>query len=106
MKKALADVLPRDVLYRPKRGFGAPMGAWLKGALADMLGSALSRESLEARGLLNAEPVAQLIEDHRANRVDGTDKLLALLNLEIWCRVYLDGRHSNDVADELEEAVA
>jgi asparagine synthase (glutamine-hydrolysing) len=106
MKKALADVLPREVLHRPKRGFGAPMGAWLKGALSELLGNALSRQSLEARGLLNAEPVARLIEDHRANRVDGTDKLLALLNLEIWCRVYLDRRPSNDVADELEEAVA
>lgn len=106
MKKALADVLPAEVLYRPKRGFGAPMGAWLKGALSEMLGSALSRESLESRGLLNAEPIARLIEDHRANRIDGTDKLLALLNLEIWCRVYLDGRSSADVADQLEEAVA
>lgn len=106
MKTALADVLPKEVLYRPKRGFGAPMGAWMKGALAEMLGNALSRESLEARGLLNAAPVARLIEDHRANRIDGTDKLLALLNLEIWCRVYLDGRSAVDVADELEEAVA
>jgi asparagine synthase (glutamine-hydrolysing) len=82
------------------------MGAWLKGALSEMLGSALSRESLESRGLLNAAPISRLIEDHRANRVDGTDKLLALLNLEIWCRVYLDGRSSADVADQLEEAVA
>ncbi len=106
MKKALADVLPPQILYRPKRGFGAPMGAWLKGPLSEILASALSRESLEARGLLNPEPVARLIEDHRANRVDGTDKLLALLNMEIWCRVYLDGRSSGDVADELEEAVA
>jgi asparagine synthase (glutamine-hydrolysing) len=106
LKQALSDVLPREVLYRPKRGFGAPMGAWLKGALSELLGSALSRESLEARGLLNAEPVVRLIGDHQANRIDGTDKLLALLNLEIWCRVYLDGRDSSDVADELEEAVA
>jgi asparagine synthase (glutamine-hydrolysing) len=106
MKKALADVLPREVLHRPKRGFGAPMGAWLKGALSGMLESALSRESVESRGLLNYAPVARLISDHRSNRVDGTDKLLALLNLEVWCRVYLDGRTPNDVADELEAAVA
>jgi asparagine synthase (glutamine-hydrolysing) len=106
LKKSLADVLPREVLYRPKRGFGAPMGAWLKGALSELLSSALSPDSLEARGLLNAAPVARLIEDHRSNRIDGTDQLLALLNLEIWCRVYLDGRTSTDVADELEEAVA
>ena len=106
MKKALADVLPPQVLYRPKRGFGAPMGAWMKGALAGLLESALSRESIEARGLLNHALVARLIEDHRANRVDGTDKLLALLNLELWCRIYLDGRSPDDVANELEEAVA
>jgi asparagine synthase (glutamine-hydrolysing) len=82
------------------------MGAWLKGALSELLESALSRESIEVRGLLRHAPVARLIEDHRANRVDGTDRLLALLNLEIWCRVYLDDRSSGDVADELEEAVA
>lgn len=106
MKKALADVLPREVLHRPKRGFGAPMGAWMKGALSGLLESALSRQSIEARGLLNPEPVLRLIEDHRTNRVDGTDKLLTLLNLEVWCRVYLDGRSPEEVADELEEAVA
>jgi asparagine synthase (glutamine-hydrolysing) len=106
MKRALADVLPREVLHRPKRGFGAPMGAWMKGALAGMLENALSRESIESRGLLNHAPVARLIADHRANRVDGTDKLLALLNLEVWCRVYLDGRSPDDVADELEAEVA
>lgn len=106
MKKALGDVLPRDILYRTKRGFGAPMGAWMKGALSEMLAGALSRKSVQARGLLNYEPIAKLIKDHRANRVDGTDRLLALLNLEIWCRVYLDRRASADVADELKEAVA
>ena len=71
-----------------------------------MLEGALSQRSIQSRGLLRHEPVAQLIEAHRANRVDGTDKLLALLNLEIWCRVVLDKRSSNDVAEELAEATA
>jgi len=104
MKKALADVLPAEILHRPKRGFGAPMGSWLKGPLAELLQGALSKKAVAARGLLHHGPIASLIEDHRANRVDGTDRLLALLNLEIWCRVYLDRRSSADVADELEEA--
>jgi len=106
MKKALADVLPREILYREKRGFGAPMGAWMKGALSELLESALSPASLERRGLLQHAPVARLIDAHRANRVDGTDRLLALLNLEVWARVYLDQRTSADVAEELKEAVA
>ena len=51
MKKALADVLPREVLHRPKRGFGAPMGAWLKNELAQLLSGALSRQAIEQRGV-------------------------------------------------------
>jgi asparagine synthase (glutamine-hydrolysing) len=45
--------------------------------------------------------VQQLVADHQASRVDGTDALLALMNLEIWSRLYLDRRDSGDVADEL-----
>ncbi|MCL4797985.1 MAG: asparagine synthase (glutamine-hydrolyzing) [Burkholderiales bacterium] len=106
MKKALDGVLPPEILNRAKRGFGAPMGAWLKSELLELLESALSRESVESRGFLRHAPIRRLIDDHRANRVDGTDRLLALLNFEIWCRVYLDGRASQDVAGELREAVA
>jgi asparagine synthase (glutamine-hydrolysing) len=104
MKKALADVLPSEVLHRPKRGFGAPMGAWLKNELAQLLGSALSRGSVERRGLLNHAPIARLVGAHRASRTDGTDRLLALLNLEIWSRVYLDRQSPEDVSSELSEA--
>ena len=106
MKKALDGVLPREVLHRSKRGFGAPMGAWLKAELSELLDAALSRESIESRGLFHFEPVRRLIDDHRANRVDGTDRLLALLNFEVWCRVFLDGQSSAQVSEELREAVA
>ena len=37
MKEALTGVLPADILDRKKRGFGTPMGAWLKGELAPLL---------------------------------------------------------------------
>jgi asparagine synthase (glutamine-hydrolysing) len=41
------------------------------------------------------------VADHQTNRFDGTDSLLALMNLEIWSRIYLDGREAGDVAAEL-----
>jgi asparagine synthase (glutamine-hydrolysing) len=106
LKVALADVLPTDVLQRAKRGFGAPMGAWLKGALAPLVATTLSRSAIEARGLLRPQPVEQLIAAHRANRIDGTDRLLALLALEIWCRIYLDRRSVADVGGQLAERAA
>jgi asparagine synthase (glutamine-hydrolysing) len=101
MKAALRDTLPTDILERKKRGFGTPMGAWFKGALAPLLRQLLSPESVARRGLFHYPAVAALIAAHDANRIDGTDRLLALVNLEIWARLYLDARSPADVVDEL-----
>ena len=106
MKKALEGVLPKEILHRSKRGFGAPMGAWMKAELAPLVDSLLSREAVEARGLLRYEPIRRLVDEHRTNRIDGTDRLLALLNLELWCRIFIDRIEPRDVADQLREAVA
>ena len=98
--------MPRDILERGKRGFGTPMGAWLKEDLAPLVRGLLSESVIEDRGLLDSPSVQDLIAAHEANRVDGTDRLLTLLNLEIWSRLYLDGRSPDDVADELKGMLA
>jgi asparagine synthase (glutamine-hydrolysing) len=61
----------------------------------------LSPAVVQRRGLFNPSAVSALVADHERNRSDGTDALLALLNLEVWSRVYLDRRAPADVADEL-----
>lgn len=106
MKTALADQLPQDILHRKKRGFGTPMGAWLKRELAPVLRALLAPEVVRSRGLFNADVVTTLVADHQASRSDGTDALLALLNLEVWSRIYLDGRSHQDVADEMHRLAA
>lgn len=106
MKQALSDRLPSDVLHRKKRGFGTPMGAWLKGDLGRVLDRVLSREAIRARGLFDFAVIEKLIADHRANREDYTDGLVALLNFEIWARMFLDGRSHQDVTIELQEMLA
>ena len=106
MKEAVSDILPRAIIERKKRGFGTPMGAWLKQELAPLMQDLLSDESVNARGLFDADAVQSLIATHEANLVDGTDRLLALMNLEIWARIYLDQRSPQDVTAELEETLA
>ena len=103
MKRALSGVLPDDLLHRGKRGFGAPIGAWLKGELAPLADRLLSRESVEKRGLLRWEPVAQTVALHRAAREDHTDHLLALMTFELWARLFVDRRTVADVTAELIE---
>ncbi|HRI92066.1 MAG TPA: asparagine synthase (glutamine-hydrolyzing) [Accumulibacter sp.] len=106
LKASLADLLPDEILNRKKRGFGTPMGAWLKRELAPLLKRLLAADVVQARGLFNQAVVNRLIADHQANRIDGTDILLAMMNLEIWSRIFLDRRDPADVAEELKSYVA
>ena len=106
MKTALADVLPPDILNRKKRGFGTPMGAWLKTDLKPLLARMLDAPTVARRGLFDYAQVRSLVTDHEANRIDGTDQLLSLMNLEIWSRIYLDRRTPEDVTAELKETLA
>jgi asparagine synthase (glutamine-hydrolysing) len=106
LKLALKEDLPRDILYRSKRGFGAPMGAWLKESLSPLVDALLSPATVERRGLFHYPAIRRLIEDHRSNREDHSDHLQALVNLEIFSQVYLDGVQPSDVSEQLEELAA
>jgi asparagine synthase (glutamine-hydrolysing) len=102
LKKALGDLLPDEILYRKKRGFGAPMGAWVKDELQTLTHRLLRPEQVLARGFFQPEEVLKTLELHQSNKEDHTDHILALLNLEVWCRLYLDGRSPEDVSEELQ----
>jgi asparagine synthase (glutamine-hydrolysing) len=79
------------------------MGAWLKKELRPLLHVALSAEAVERRGLLRPAAVREAMALHEAARRDYSDHLQCLLNLEIWCRIFLDGRTPDDVTAELAE---
>jgi asparagine synthase (glutamine-hydrolysing) len=106
LKKSLAGVLPDEILYRSKRGFGAPMGSWLKTELGPLRRVLLGREAIEARGLLSWPAVNELLRLHDESREDFTDVLLVLMNLELWARLFIDGRDAHDVGGELAELLA
>lgn len=90
LKKAMEPYLPKDIIYRPKTGFGTPLRAWMKNDLHELLGDFLSADSLRRRGLFSVKPVQQLILDNRNGIIDASYILLSLLCIEIWCRNYLD----------------
>ncbi len=92
LKKAVAPWLPKEVTTRKKRGFGAPMGGWLRKDLQPLVRELLSEEQVRRRGLFQWPAINQVVKAHEAQRSDHTDRLFALIALEIWCRVYLDGK--------------
>ena len=90
LKRALEKVLPRDVVWRKKAGFGAPIRSWLRGALRPLVDELLSEEVIRKRGLFRAEEVRRLIEQNLSGREDFSLQVFQLLNLEIWQRQFLD----------------
>jgi asparagine synthase (glutamine-hydrolysing) len=90
LKKTMEPYLPHAVIYRPKTGFGAPLRHWLKKDLSGWTDDLLSQRSLEQRGIFNYSSVRALRKANEAGRVDATYTLLSIINIEIWCRRFVD----------------
>ena len=91
-KRAVRDRLPASVLDRPKRGFGIPVAAWLRGPLQPMLRDLVTGTSLAQRGIFSQQALTQLVEEHVTSRADHGHKLWNLMVLELWARRFLDAR--------------
>jgi asparagine synthase (glutamine-hydrolysing) len=89
-KKVIEPWLPARVVHRGKRGFGAPIGAWLRHDLNALVADTLSESAVGKRGLFNWDAVRETVAAHAAERQDNTDRLLALVNLELWFRIFID----------------
>jgi asparagine synthase (glutamine-hydrolysing) len=89
LKKALEGTLPKDVIYRPKTGFGAPLRRWIGNDLKPMIDEYLSDNSIKNRGIFNARMVRKLITDTENGKIDGSYTIFSILCIEIWCKKFL-----------------
>ena len=83
LKKAMEPYLPKDIIYRPKTGFGLPIRKWIKNELKEWISYNLSHEKIIKRGLFNPITVKKLIEDNQNNKIDAGWTLLSLACIEI-----------------------
>lgn len=89
-KKAMEPYLSRDLLYRPKMGFGCPIDHWLRTDLKEMACDVLLSDRAASRGYLKREFVARMLDEHINNVNAHHTRLFALLNLELWHRIWVD----------------
>ena len=89
-KKAMESILPHEIIYRGKSGFGVPLRRWVKRDLSSRLQDTLSPRALRERGLFDPAAVQRLIDDTTAGTVDGAYPLFSLLAFETWCHRLLD----------------
>ena len=89
-KEAMREMLPSDVVYRPKSGFGAPLRRWLRQELRARVEDTLDPAVLRRRGFFDPRAVRALIDDDRQGRIDGSYTIFALMCFELWCRRFID----------------
>ena len=91
LKKAMEDLLPHSIIYRPKLGFPTPWSRWLAGKRLDSIEALLLEPRSLDRGYFRRESIQQLFRAHRSKHRDNYDRIWRLLNLELWHRVCLEG---------------
>lgn len=91
-KKAMEPYLPADVIYRPKTGFGAPLRSWLRNQLKGQVEELLSERVIKNRGLFDPACVRRLVEMDQQGDIDAGYTIFALICIEKWCRLFIDGK--------------
>lgn len=84
LRDVFGDLLPAEVFNRPKRGFGVPLGRWLREDLRETLCETLMDKSVEKMGIFRPESLAGLINDHLSGKDDHSHRLWSLLVLTRW----------------------
>ena len=91
LKKAAADIVPTEILTRPKQGFGVPIKHWFRGELTSYAYDLLDSSRARQRGIFDQQFIRNLLQSHAGARlINHSEAIWALLCLELWFQVYID----------------
>ena len=89
-KQAVSDLIPAEILNRPKQGFGVPIEQWINRQLRSRIRDTLSDPRTQQRGYVSRSHVEVLLGEHESGRRDHSMALWSLLMLELWHRNFVD----------------
>src|SRR6476661_3342173 len=84
LRRALAPLLPREVVRGRKQGFSIPLAAWLRGPLEGFAREVLAPETLGRQGLLDPAAVSGVLDRHISGREDLSRQIWGLMALTLW----------------------
>jgi asparagine synthase (glutamine-hydrolysing) len=90
LRESMKGVLPESILNRPKMGFPVPFGGWTRGPWNPVIRDVLLDRRSRERGIIEPQAVDRLLADHAAGRIDASDRVWTILNLELWYRTFID----------------
>lgn len=99
LREAMRGTLPDEILSRRKMGFPVPIGRWFREDRRPMLEQVVLGERARARGLFDTGAIRGLVDEHGSGRRDHSERLWALLNVEWWHRIFIDGEVPGGLPD-------
>jgi asparagine synthase (glutamine-hydrolysing) len=95
LKKAVSDLLPHGIIHRRKMGFPTPLSQWLRGRTADNLLDVLRDPGGLVAEYVDRSLMDALLDRHARGKVDATDRIWRLLNLQLWGQIFLNAHSSS-----------
>ena len=89
LRKAVVDLLPREIVYRKKQGLMTPIDSWMTNELQSYIVDVLTDAEIYRRGIIRKDYVDMLLKQHLGGRCNNGTRLWTLLNLELWYREYM-----------------
>jgi asparagine synthase (glutamine-hydrolysing) len=99
LKDTLSDIVPKEILQRKKMGFGVPLDVWFRNDLKEMAYDVLLDQKSIERGYFRKEYVSKMLDEHVSKQYDHSYRIWALLFLELWHKMFIDGTLSPPVHD-------
>jgi len=90
LKEALRGIIPDEVMFRPKMGFGVPIDAWFRGKLRDYASAKLLNGNIVRRNLFKKSAIEKILHTHASTTINFSPHIWALLTLELWFEEYFD----------------
>jgi asparagine synthase (glutamine-hydrolysing) len=97
LREAMRDFLPPEILSRGKMGFPVPVGRWFREGYRGIIDEFVLGERASGRDLFDAGYVRLLVNEHANGHRDHSERLWALVNVELWHRIFIDGESPEDV---------
>lgn len=90
LKEALRGLVPDEIMFRPKMGFGVPIDAWFREELKQYTRDILLSAKALNRGMFKKEYIENILDEHAKTDINHSPRIWALLTLELWFQEYFD----------------
>ncbi len=84
----MKDKLPKNIVYRPKKGFGMPVAKWIRGELKDFTLSLFEEKKIKEQGIFNYPYIKRLLKEHFSRDKDNRKLIWTLMVFQMWQKIW------------------